>query len=91
MLMIMCVAIFVMASGVASSHDWYPKECCSGKDCAPLAANQVTRVANGYWIYNRQFWARDKIKQYSPDGQYHVCKNPGAEKAHCFFPPSEGS
>jgi len=36
------VACFVLSVGIlvfsnqAKSHDWYPMECCSGLDCAPV-------------------------------------------------------
>jgi len=60
----------------ARAHDWYPKECCGGGDCAP--ADYVMRREDGSYIvmalgtsvlipadYNQ--W---KI---SPDGRIHVC------------------
>lgn len=27
----------------ANAHDWYPVECCSGLDCAPVEKSEVVR------------------------------------------------
>ena len=32
------LAIPVIIDGKAIAHDWYPSECCSGVDCAPVSA-----------------------------------------------------
>jgi hypothetical protein len=75
----------------AGGHDWYPRECCSGDDCAP-ADNVVVRADGSYLVtsrgmsvvipadYNR--WRR------SPDGQVHVCirkLRSGSEYLVCAF------
>jgi hypothetical protein len=30
------VAAVVLSSAQVGAHSWYPKECCSGNDCAPV-------------------------------------------------------
>jgi hypothetical protein len=65
----------IVALGLAHAHDWYPIECCGGKDCA--AADSVVRRDDGSYLVTAHgmsvvipegyFWRP------SPDGQVHVC------------------
>jgi hypothetical protein len=34
-------AALLSAAGVAEAHDWYPMECCSGMDCAPVEKVEI--------------------------------------------------
>lgn len=34
----------------AFGHGWYSQACCSGKDCAPIAASAVTWTPNGWRV-----------------------------------------
>lgn len=34
----------------AFGHSWYSQDCCSGKDCAPIAASAVTWTPNGWRV-----------------------------------------
>jgi hypothetical protein len=46
----MRVAVFLTAlliSGSVLAHDWYPPECCSGQDCAPVL--EKVRLPGGSW------------------------------------------
>ena len=36
--------------GQAFGHSWYSQACCSGKDCAPIAASAVTWTPNGWRV-----------------------------------------
>lgn len=89
------VVATLLLSGEASSHDWYPRECCSHDDCAP--ADSVERRDDGsYRVTSRGFsviidsnfngWRE------SLDGQVHVCiiqSGPLRGKLLCAFrPPS---
>jgi hypothetical protein len=76
----------------AWAHDWYPRECCSGLDCAPVeraelmdnAAFHVTS-AHGTTIVPATFPRRD-----SKDNRMHVCMRPGERgrmKPICVFLP----
>lgn len=43
----MRVGIFLatlLISGSAIAHDWYPKECCNDKDCAPVLKKVLTET-----------------------------------------------
>jgi hypothetical protein len=60
----------------AHAHDWYPRECCGSRDCAP--ADSVVRNDDGsYFVTSRgisvviPWWFRPWRP--SPDGQVHVC------------------
>ena len=35
----------VFAAAPAAAHDWYPRECCGGHDCAPVEHARVIRPA----------------------------------------------
>ena len=60
----------------AGAHDWYPKDCCGGNDCAP-AESVLRRKDGSYEVFARGMsvlipseyneWKR------SPDGRVHVC------------------
>jgi hypothetical protein len=68
-------ASLVLASPSIHAHEWYPIECCSGRDCA--AAELVVRRDDGSYLVTADgvsvvipegFHWRS-----SPDGQVHVC------------------
>ena len=43
------LALCLVLSGPARAHDWYPRECCSAADCAPVQG--VRRAdARGPWV-----------------------------------------
>ena len=62
----------------ARAHDWYPIECCGGKDCAP--ADTVVRRDDGSYLVMAQGVSMIIPDGYhwrqSPDGQVHVCVRP---------------
>jgi hypothetical protein len=78
--MLSLAAAVVLWSGPASAHSWYPKECCSGKDCAPVEKTTwfvplggglpqlVVTSAVGTAIVPHDFPVRE-----SKDGRMHVC------------------
>ncbi len=35
------LAALLTASTPAAAHDWYPMECCSGLDCAPVEKVEI--------------------------------------------------
>ncbi|MGE3064261.1 MAG: hypothetical protein AB7K67_01630 [Hyphomicrobiaceae bacterium] len=86
--------LFVLVTaGPASSHDWYPIECCHGMDCAPvdqvtLMPDKAMRVTSkiGTTVIPASFPRRD-----SPDNKMHVCMHVigGVLTPICLFlPPS---
>ena len=36
------------AASAAQAHDWYPTECCGGRDCAPVTKVEVVAGATFY-------------------------------------------
>ena len=59
----------------AHAHEWYPIECCGGKDCA--AADTVVRHDDGSYLVTAHGMSVVIPEGYhwrpSPDGQVHVC------------------
>ena len=59
----------------ASGHSWYPRECCSDKDCMP--ANFVSTDDRGNMIIvvgdRRIVVPADFAHRTSHDGQSHIC------------------
>lgn len=88
-------ALFVLAliaSAPASAHSWYTgiknadgQLCCSGSDCAPLPAGDVTEVEGGYYTHTYDQVVPFSRVQPSPDGDFHACFWGG--RIRCFFGP----
>lgn len=78
----------------AAAHDWYPRECCSGHDCAPIPATELTLTKEG-WLWKnadgeRLFGFTSPDLRVSPDGQPHGCQRPWDRYKRCLF-VSEGA
>src|SRR6476620_1929989 len=65
-----------LALPTAHAHDWYPRECCSSRDCSP--ADTVVRHDDGSYLVTARgislvipWWFRPWRP--SPDGRVHVC------------------
>jgi hypothetical protein len=85
----MAALAVLVAAGGAGAHNWYPVECCSGYDCAPLEAHRVKIVAGGY-VIDGKFTVPTKEVRRSQDEHYHACF-PQPENLRCFFAPPMGS
>ncbi len=103
------LALLALVSG-AGAHQamsgWsYPVACCSGHDCAEIAAEAVKESAGGYVVTVRPgthpMWRADRPEPLvvripyreakpSPDGRWHICIN-GAGDLLCFFAALGGS
>ena len=59
----------------ASAHEWYPKECCSGRDC--IEADQMMIDNRGdkiVMVGNRRIWVSKYLSpRPSPDSRVHIC------------------
>lgn len=96
-------ALLALAACVAGqpvyAHDWYPYECCSGRDCAPISAETVTASRHGFLITvapgGHPMWPASKPAplnvdagygkaKTSPDGKFHLCID-GEGRVLCFF------
>ena len=77
----------------AHAHSWYPRECCSGDDCAPVDRIERLSGPESWLITSRHGKAilRETIpRRESPDGRAHVCMRAdefGAVWVVCYFTP----
>jgi len=94
------ISVFLLVFGpvfFADAHSWYPLDCCSGEDCAPVesmawvvpasggAAQLMVRSKVGTAIVPAGFPVRE-----SQDDHMHVCMqfDPfGAMEVICLFMP----
>ena len=69
------VAGLIAVQPCAHGHDWYPLECCGGKDCA--VADSVVQRSDGSYLVTAHGMSLVIPEGYhwrpSPDGQVHVC------------------
>ncbi len=97
--LIACLVLAVLAS-MARAHDFYPIECCSGQDCAPV--EKVEMVAGATFAGALGFVPAlpvmvvttkhgtaavppNLMPKQSPDAQMHACVHLG--KLICLFLP----
>lgn len=53
------------------AHNWYPADCCSDKDCYPIACKDIIQTSSGY-IWDGLAFATKMIRP-SQDALCHVC------------------
>lgn len=81
------------SAAAVSAHDWYPLDCCSGMDCAP-----VDKAVLGYPEGGMMLTSKHGTVQVSPefptrpsqDSRMHVCmraSGPATMRAICLFVP----
>jgi hypothetical protein len=99
-LRIVLAAIMVGLTTIpGNSHSWYPKECCSDKDCTSV--DRLYTDPNGNRIVKLgrfEIWIpRALIARSSPDGRVHICLGLTATPEGdistlpiCLFLPAEG-
>ncbi len=87
--------VLFLITNAAHAHSWYPWECCSGYDCAPIPLAQTPREERGGFtlIDGRHISYRDL--KLSPDGRWHLCEqkwpaNPAERKILCIYAPVGG-
>lgn len=56
----------------AYAHSWYPYECCSGKDCKPVACDEIEELKDGTFRYDGVTFAKSSERP-SQDSKCHVC------------------
>lgn len=89
------LAVLLIGIAVASAHSFYDWDCCSDRDCGPVAEGTVVETQGGYRVLlTGQFIDRDSPKvRMSPDGRWHLCTlggNPGGAVL-CLYVPGRGS
>ena len=83
---------FLLVVTPAAAHEWYPIDCCSGLDCAPVEqvqlmpnAEMIVTSKHGTTLVPASFPTRD-----SRDHRMHVCMRPdgsGSMRTICVFLP----
>jgi hypothetical protein len=85
------VFIFVVTMrGVALPHSWYDPECCSERDCEPMAYVPKPLPGGAYLLDTGEVVDRSRVK-WSRDEHYHLCRNPGGGHIFCLYIPPQGS
>jgi hypothetical protein len=96
--LLVAVTILQFTTSVAIAHDWYPRECCGGADCAevehatydrvPAVDNKLPILAvttvHGTALVPENFPRRESL-----DGKMHACMRPGPGDMRliCLFVP----
>src|SRR5437867_305061 len=86
------VGATLMSSG-AVAHDWYPRACCGGVDCAPV--ERVESLPDGSLRLTSKVGTTDVPTSFprerSPDDQMHICmvrySHLGGMRPICLFVP----
>jgi hypothetical protein len=92
---ILCVTGTLLPLSRADAHSWYPWECCSDKDCAPITMSETPREKDGgFYLIDGRHISYKEVKP-SPDGQWHLCEqkwpaNSAARKILCVYAPVGG-
>ena len=79
----------------AEAHSWYPWECCSDNDCAPITiAETPVEKDGGFYLIDGRHISYQEVKP-SPDGAWHLCEqkwpaNPRDRKILCVYAPIGG-
>ncbi len=88
------LAVLLYACTRAEGHEWYPFECCSGKDCRAAQEGEVVPAPGGWRVVpSGEHYAQAKVRM-SPDGRFHRClRVPSDIKSPtiCLFVPDSGS
>lgn len=90
----MVIVALALAAGTAAltpatAHDWYPLECCSQKDCAPVPPASVKRTPQGWRLPSGHVLAYDdpRVKPLPPGRTgVHVCETQDKDRRPlCLF------
>jgi len=68
----MTSALIVGATGTATAHDWYEKDCCHNKDCAPILREDKETVTTIHGTA-RKSTLMIKPERRSKDYNDHAC------------------
>ena len=96
--LVAAIAVGTIATAVCA-HSWYPKECCSERDCVAADGLDISPDGDRIITVGRmQFWVpRPLVARSSPDGRIHVCLGLAATEEGdiftlpvCLFLPEQG-
>jgi hypothetical protein len=96
--MLLAIAPSLAIQSPAIAHEWYPMECCHGRDCAPVESVETLAPASTNGLatlvvttkYGTAVVPADFPRRDSKDNRMHACMRQGATgRIHllCFFVP----
>jgi len=76
------------------AHSWYPRECCTDRDCKPVPCELTEGRIRGvaviiYTETGKNYYAEMRKVRPSPDDQCHVCIQSGTQNMRCVFVPEK--
>ena len=89
------LACHILLPTGADAHSWYPWECCSDNDCAPITISETpVEKDGGFYLVDGRHISYKEVKP-SPDGHWHLCEqkwpaNPAKRKILCVYAPTGG-
>ena len=54
------------------AHAFYAPDCCGGRDCHPVACEEIVTTKDG-WQWQHRIWFSRYMMRVSQDGGCHVC------------------
>jgi len=77
----------------AAAHDWYPRECCGGSECAAIVS--TVRLQDGSLLIengngDRAIFPAGFLVRPSPDHRGHACITKYIMRPQCLFFPAGG-
>lgn len=94
------IGLLLALAAPATAHEWYTGlkdgrglDCCGGRDCAPVAEEDLRWVGGELEIrIGRDWWPVPRssyLSTPSPDGQVHACKLAGESFVRCVIWPGQ--
>ena len=79
--------ILILSSSIVLAHDFYPRECCSDRDCYKIEDTDVEFRSDGWLIKITGEVIPHKNARVSPDGDFHRCSFGGRKESGtiCLF------
>lgn len=81
------IVVLLFSAREAYSHSWYPRDCCSDRDCDVIPFDGITEEKLGWRVrfVSKRLgevdafvpYKHEKVKPNEHDGQFHGCFRPG--------------
>lgn len=86
---------FLVLAPAAQAHSWYPKDCCSDRDCMPADAIGSDHRGDRFVMVGQQrIWVPHGFPvRPSQDGRIHICFHLDDHRflmPLCLFLPAQG-
>ena len=86
------IAAALTLAAPASSHDFYPRDCCSGHDCRPALSGEIEALADGRYLVvpTGEIFTRSQVRPSFDDGFHRCLYNPAnpVSRTLCLFVPA---